>query len=127
MTRFRLILALPALAALASCNKTAEPDRSSTPPPVGSASGTAQGASPGKAQAEVAWDVPPTWQQAENASRMRKATYKVPRAPGDAEDGELTIVQAGGTVDQNVTRWAGQFQAKPEDVKRQERKAGGRK
>jgi len=63
----------------------------------------------------------------ENASRMRKATYKVPRASGDAEDGELTIVQAGGTVDQNVTRWAGQFQAKPDDVKRQERKVGGLK
>src|SRR5262249_17042308 len=113
----------PVLAALASCNKkTPEPDQASTPPPV--ASGKPWN---GPAPHSVDWDVPPTWQKAESPSKMRKATYKVPHAAGDAEDGERTVTQAGGTVDQNVTRWAGQFQVKPDDVKRQERKVAGYK
>jgi hypothetical protein len=56
---------------------------------------------------------------------MRKATYRVPRAAGDAEDGELTISQAGGSVEQNVARWAAQLDRKPADVKREKKKVAG--
>jgi hypothetical protein len=41
---------------------------------------------------------------------MRKATYKIPRAAGDAEDGELAVSSAGGSVELNITRWKGQFE-----------------
>jgi hypothetical protein len=44
-----------------------------------------------------------------NANTMRKATYKVPKAAGDPEDAELTVSAAGGGVEANVKRWAGQF------------------
>jgi hypothetical protein len=40
---------------------------------------------------------------------MRKATYKIPKVAGDADDGELTVSVAGGGVDPNVKRWASQF------------------
>ncbi len=58
---------------------------------------------------------------------MRKATYTIPRAAGDAEDGELSVSQAGGGLDQNLTRWAGQFDQKLADVKREERTTHGLK
>jgi hypothetical protein len=40
---------------------------------------------------------------------MRIATYRIPRAPGDSEDGELTVTRAGGTTEANLQRWLGQF------------------
>jgi hypothetical protein len=58
---------------------------------------------------------------------MRKATYHVPRAPGDVEDPELSVSQAGGTVEQNVARWAKQLDRKPSDAKRSERTVNGLK
>ena len=56
---------------------------------------------------------------------MRKATYKIKKAAGDPEDAELSVSQAGGSVDQNVQRWIGQFEQKQgEEPKRSERKVG---
>jgi hypothetical protein len=40
---------------------------------------------------------------------MRLATYRVPRVAGDASDGDLSITQAGGSVEANADRWVGQF------------------
>ena len=61
---------------------------------------------------------------------MRKASYVVPRAAGDTEDGELTVFYLGpgqgGGIDANVDRWVKQFaDAKPSDVKRADRQANG--
>jgi hypothetical protein len=61
---------------------------------------------------------------------MRKATYLVPRAPGDAQDGELVVFYfgpgQGGAVEPNIARWVQQFQgATPADVHRAERSANG--
>ncbi len=46
---------------------------------------------------------------------MRAATYTLPAAPGDSEDGECAVYYfgegQGGGVDANVKRWVGQFQA----------------
>jgi len=57
------------------------------------------------------WKAPERWQPTANASRMRLATYRVPRLPSDSEDAELSVMQAGGSVDTNVERWMGQFDA----------------
>jgi hypothetical protein len=75
----------------------------------------------------VAFEAPAGWTKAEKAGPMRKATYTVPRAPGDTEDAELSVSQAGGTVDQNVARWALQLDRKLPDVKREERTVNGLK
>ena len=63
---------------------------------------------------------------------MRKAAFVVPKAAGDAEDGELTVFYfgpgQGGSIDANVERWVSQFSGtKPGDVKRANRDANGLK
>ena len=63
---------------------------------------------------------------------MRKASYVVPHAPGDSEDGELTVFYfgpgQGGSIDANVERWVKQFgDVKPGDVRRADREANGLK
>ncbi len=84
----------------------------------------ATGAAPAE-QPPVEWKVPARWQLVPNASKMRFATYRIPRAPGDTEDAELSIMQAGGSVDANATRWIGQFDAAGQKTaKRSARKVG---
>lgn len=61
---------------------------------------------------------------------MRKATYEVPRADKDLEDGECGVFYfgpgMGGTVDANIDRWVKQFKdLPPEKVKRADRSAHG--
>jgi len=56
---------------------------------------------------------------------MRLATYRVPRAAGDTEDGDLSITQAGGSVDANATRWISQFdEPSQKSAKKSTRKVG---
>lgn len=57
---------------------------------------------------------------------MRLATYRIPHAPGDAEDPEVSVMQAGGTVDANAKRWIEQFDAEGQKTaKRSTRKVNG--
>jgi len=78
----------------------------------------------------VTWIDPPAFKRVPPSNPMRKASYIVPRAPGDSEDGELTVFyfgagQGGGT-DANVERWVKQFgDVKPSDVRRADREANG--
>jgi hypothetical protein len=48
---------------------------------------------------------------------MRVATYAVPAVPGDSEAAECAVYHfgkgQGGGVDENMTRWAGQFEGTP--------------
>lgn len=66
------------------------------------------------------WTVPARW-QATSPRPMRVATYKIPAAPG-TEDGECGIFYfgkgQGGTVEENLERWAAQFEpaARPRPV-----------
>ncbi len=73
---------------------------------------------------DLTWDAPSAWVVMPNPSSMRKATYKIPRAKGDTEDAELSVLLAGGGVDANVKRWASQFEGSPEP-KKGSRKVGG--
>jgi hypothetical protein len=91
-----------------------------------------QGGSPAAAtdmapagQTSLEWQAPARWQLVPNASTMRLATYRVPRAPGDGDDAELSITQAGGSVDANAQRWVGQFDsASQKTAKLSARKVG---
>ena len=82
-------------------------------PPMGANPSSAQGGSSGAAApagaADVAYDPPASWVSAPNPSTMRKATFKIPKAGGDAEDAELAISSASGGVDANIKRWEQQF------------------
>lgn len=122
-------IALGALA-LCACSKTPEPEPTSSPkaapthePAASAPLDTASAAPSTHGPSEVTWEAPPAWTKVDNASPMRKATYRVPKAAGDTEDAELTVSQAGGTVEMNIKRWAGQFQHRT-DTKRTQRAIG---
>lgn len=79
---------------------------------------------------QITWLDPPAFKRVPPSNPMRKASYVVPRATGDAEDGELTVFYfgpgQGGSIDANVDRWVKQFgEVKPGDVKRADREANG--
>lgn len=63
---------------------------------------------------DLVLQLPSTWKKLPNASSMRLATYAVPAAEGDSEDGELSVFSfagGGGDVKPNLSRWVGQFDA----------------
>lgn len=124
------IFALSALAALAcACEKTPEPTTSQ--PASASATTTASAAATAKPHAgpgEIAWDVPAKWKELPNPNAMRLATYQIPRAEGDPEDAEVSVMRVGGSVEANIGRWKGQFDPmKPESSRRFERDVAGLK
>ncbi len=129
------LLATAAIAAALSlplgCSKPAEPEPGKTSASAEPAKGPREVA-PQKVTGapvpnEVVWEAPAAWTKVESKSPMRKATYKIPKAEGDAEDGELTVTQAGGSLESNIARWAGQLAAKPDAVTRTSEEHGGLK
>lgn len=119
-----------------SCKKAPEPANTQGPsliPQVAASSARAAHPSPvssAEATVAVTWADPPEWKRSEKVNPMRKATYLVPRAGGDKEDGELGVFYfgpgQGGAVEANVDRWIKQFpDAKVEDVKRADRSVNG--
>jgi hypothetical protein len=134
----RLALALGAFATLGGCDKKT-PEPQATAPLQPSPFLSAQAKPPstpapaGSAQQEplhITWLDPPSFKRVPPSNAMRKASYVVPRAAGDPEDGELTVFYfgpgQGGSIDANVDRWVKQFaDAKPGDVRRADREANG--
>jgi hypothetical protein len=63
---------------------------------------------------------PDAWTARTAASSMRVAEFVVPRASGDAEDGELIVYYfggGGGSVEDNLQRWMGQVQSTKEPAR----------
>ena len=57
---------------------------------------------------------PSTWTDRPAASTMRVAEFVVPKAGSEPEDAEVIVYYfggGGGTVEANIERWTGQFQA----------------
>jgi hypothetical protein len=71
----------------------------------------AQGAAAG-----IHWSIPSRWTE-QPARPMRIATYSVPPAAGDADAAECAVYYfgkgQGGGVDENMARWAAQFEGSP--------------
>jgi hypothetical protein len=62
--------------------------------------------------AELKYTAPPDWISEKPSSSMRQAQFRLPRAAGDPEDGELVVFYfqgGGGGVQANIERWIGQF------------------
>ncbi len=112
-----------------ACDKTPEPAAATKEPPaqqgsVPSASASSAPApAPTPANKELTWQPPASFQVAQSPGTMRKATYKIPKAKGDSEDAEVSVISAGGGLDANIDRWAGQFEGKPKP-KRSTKKVG---
>ena len=62
---------------------------------------------------ELKFDSPTDWKPTAVRSTMRKAQFVLPRAEGDAEDGEMILFYfgrtEGGSVADNLTRWRDMF------------------
>ncbi len=99
--------------ASASLSATIGPTTRGGPPAVGNAVQSTTVTAAGG----LRWTVPARW-QATAPRPMRVATYKIPAAPG-VEDGECSVSYfgkgQGGSAEENLERWAGQFEpsAKP--------------
>lgn len=78
--------------------------------------------------AGVQWTPPSSW-KAQGPRPMRAATYAVPAAAGDKEDGECIVNYfgpgQGGPVDANVKRWIGQFEGGEKTAKTAKRTIHG--
>ena len=61
----------------------------------------------------LTWKAPDAW-KSQGPRMMRAATYTVPAAAGDKEDGEMAVYYfgagQGGGVEANIKRWLGQFE-----------------
>ena len=64
-------------------------------------------------QPALHYDPPGDWVEEPAPSPMRAAQFRLPRVPGDPEDGELVVFYfggSGGTVEANLQRWVGQME-----------------
>ncbi|MEO6603287.1 MAG: hypothetical protein ABIQ16_25610 [Polyangiaceae bacterium] len=123
------------LAASAGCKKAPEPPAavaspSSTGTPASPPEPAPQPAASALPPVEITWVDPPGLRRVPPKSPMRKASFEVPHAKEDKEDGELAVFYfgpgQGGTIDANVDRWVKQFSGvAPGDVKRADREANG--
>lgn len=52
---------------------------------------------------------PSDWVRRKPSSQFLLAEFSLPKADAEADDGRLTVSTAGGTVEDNVKRWRGQF------------------
>jgi len=115
------ILALAAAAALVSCKKKeAAPDILMAPSHAGESGAAAPAAPAGVAPADaslvqvagISFAAPPSWRRETPSSSMRAAQFAIPGAASE-KDGSVAVYYfgtgQGGGVDENVTRWQGQF------------------
>lgn len=61
----------------------------------------------------LTFTAPTEWKAVATSSSMRVAQFALPRAAGDAADGELVVYYfggSGGSVDANIERWIGQME-----------------
>jgi hypothetical protein len=63
---------------------------------------------------DLHYKVPDGWMAGQPTSKMRVAQFKLPKADGDNEDGELVLyyfgANQGGTAEANIDRWISQIQ-----------------
>ena len=63
---------------------------------------------------DLHYKVPEGWVVGQASSKMRVAQFKLPKADGDNEDGELVLyyfgANQGGTAEANIDRWISQIQ-----------------
>ena len=69
---------------------------------------------PGQTSGDLHYKVPDGWVTGQPSSKMRVAQFKLPKADGDNEDGELVLyyfgANQGGTPEANIDRWTSMMQ-----------------
>ena len=77
--------------------------------------------------ADLDLKIPKSWKQSDAPRAMRLATFEIPAAEGDKEQGELAVSSfpgGGGGIDANISRWVGQFSAEGREAAVHQGKAG---
>ena len=57
----------------------------------------------------ISFTVPAGWKKVEVKGNIPEGEYALPRTEGDEHDGRLTLMGSGGGLEQNITRWQGEF------------------
>jgi len=99
-------------AALSACSDRTGETGSTAGKEAMEAASAHEGASPA-AVPDLKFTAPSGWIAETPSSSMRKAQYRLPRAEGDPEDAEMNVFffpGEGGSVQDNIDRWIGQFQ-----------------
>jgi hypothetical protein len=52
---------------------------------------------------------PPKWEKKQPRNRIVEYEFAVPKSEGDEEEGRVTLMGAGGSVEANLDRWIKQF------------------
>lgn len=80
------------------------------------------------AEGKIILTAPDGWVRKTPKVRFIEHEFAVPAARGDTEDGRVTVMGAGGTVDANIDRWIAQFsQVDGSETKNQVAEANRRK
>lgn len=61
------------------------------------------------ADGKLSLTAPSNWLRKKPATSIVEHEFAVPAAKGDETEGRMTIMGAGGSVDDNINRWYGQF------------------
>lgn len=69
----------------------------------------AEAAGPLVTLGRVRLTAPDGWARQKPRSEFIQAEFALPRSEGDSADGRLTVSMAGGSVEDNIDRWRGQF------------------
>jgi len=100
-----MVLAMPLIAAL-TCSACGRGSTATRTPQANSAQSNTNG--------ELRFKAPEGWVSEKASSSMRVAQYKLPKAEGDKDDGNLVLyyfgASQGGTAQANIDRWIGQIQ-----------------
>ncbi len=54
--------------------------------------------------------VPDGWQKKKPQNNIIEYEFAAPKVEGDENDGRVTLMGAGGSVEANIERWSGQFE-----------------
>lgn len=69
--------------------------------------GEPQGAAPAAPSPNAS--APEPWEAVQPQSSMIQSEFALPAVEGDENDGRVTVMMAGGSIQANVERWRGQF------------------
>lgn len=69
------------------------------------------------AEGKLALTAPAGWIKKQPKINFIEAEFEIPAAEGDEIPGRLTAMGAGGSIEQNIDRWTGQFAQGDEPVK----------
>ena len=58
---------------------------------------------------KLSMEVPADWKVIQPRVRIIEHEFSAPAVEGDSADGRVTVMGAGGSVEENIDRWIGQF------------------